>query len=211
LVTAYPRHFNQLNWGQRLSYAVRTTNYLLGPVIFIHLAVVIAVLFAGITSAYTSLQQYFVHLAPLAFLELLIRQLALRKWRHSSIYTGPLWRAAILVYVTWPIYTLAWIMALLRLPLSFRPTPKSSEGRLNIFWLLPQLVSAILLVSGVFYSVTTMEEYGAYLLLYFVAACLAIAQLGLIRPLLRSILLGSEIQKMPNRGAISPSSAIDER
>lgn len=210
LVTAYPRLFKRLNWGQRLSYAVRTTNYLLGPVIFIHLALVIAVLYAGSAAVTISLQQYFIHLAPLAILELLIRQLALRRWRHPSVYISPLWRATVLVYVTWPIYTLAWIMALLRLPLSFRPTPKSSPGRLNTLWLLPQLVSAIFLVSGVVYSATTTERYGSFLLLYFVAVCLAIPQLGLIRPLLRALLVGFGKTEVYTPRATLPKSVIDE-
>jgi cellulose synthase (UDP-forming) len=197
LVTAYPRFLSRLNWGQRLSYAVRTTKYLIGPVFFIHLAAAITILFAGNAASHTSLQQYFVHLAPLALVESLIMQLALRRWRHPSVPINSQWRAAVLVYVTWPTYTLAWIMTLLRLPLSFRPTPKNSEGRLNVLWLLPQLVSAILLVSGVIYSVTTMEKYGAYLLLYFGAVCFAIPQLGLIRPLLGSVFLAFSRGDLP--------------
>jgi cellulose synthase/poly-beta-1,6-N-acetylglucosamine synthase-like glycosyltransferase len=211
LVITYPAVFSRLNWGQRLSYAVRTTNYLLGPVIFIHLALVIAVLFAGIASTSTALQQYLFYMTPLVLIELLIRQLALRRWRHPSVYTGPLWRATVLVFVTWPIYTLAWLMALLRVPLSFRPTPKSSQGRLNSLWLLPQLASAVLLVGGVIYSVTTMEEYSSYLLLYFVAVCFAIPQLGLIRPLLRPILVDFGLTEVPAPGPTLPNSVIDER
>jgi cellulose synthase (UDP-forming) len=192
LLTTYPRVFGCLKWGQRLSYAVRTTNYLVGPIIFVHLAVTIAVLFGGDQAAQTSLQQYFIHLTPLAFLEMIIRSLALRRWRHASAPTESLWRAFILIYVSWPVYTLAWIMAVLRLPLSFRPTPKSSNGGVNPLWLLPQLISLLLLVSGIIYAVINTAEPGSFLILYSFATCLAIPQLGIFRPLLRPILFRNQ-------------------
>jgi cellulose synthase (UDP-forming) len=187
LLTAYPAVFLRLNWGQRVSYAVRTTTYLIGPIILVHLALLIAVLMGKSNMAHVSLQQYFLHFAPLGLMAMLIRQLALRKWRHPSVYNGPLWRAVMLVFATWPIYSLAWIMALVRMPLSFRPTPKSVQGRLNPLWLLPQLLSALMLLAGVAHTLLTAEEPGAFWLLYGVATGMAIPQLGLIRPLLRPV------------------------
>ena len=180
LLTAYPRLFTQLTWGQRLSYAVRMTKYCIGPVIFVHLALTIAVLIGGNNSARADLQQYFVHLLPVAIADILIRQLALRRWRHPAIFAGPMWRAVILVYATWPIYTLAWIMALLRLPLTFRPTPKNPTGGLNPVWLLPQIVTILLLASGMVYSLVILEEYSSSLLSYCFATLLGIPQLGLL-------------------------------
>jgi len=205
LLTSFPRLVGRLTWGQRLSYSVRTTNYLIGPVIFIHLAVVIGVLFSGSKAAHAALQQYFIYLSPLTFLDLLIRQLALRKWRHPSLSIGPLWRAVVLVYATWSIYTLAWVMAVLRLPLSFRPTPKNSAEGLNLLWLFPQLASVLLLISGLAYSLTTIKEDRSYILLYSFVICFAIPQMGLIRPLLRSIL--TCIKKMLTRDA-NPSNSV---
>jgi cellulose synthase (UDP-forming) len=211
LLTTYPRLFWRLRWGQRVSYAVRTTNYLIGPVIFIHLALVIGVLMGGSNVARADLQQYFLHLTPLALIEMLIRQLALRRWRHPSTYSGPLWRAVTLIYATWPIYTLAWVMAVVRLPLSFRPTPKSPAGGLNPLWLLPQLMSMSMLVSGVVYSVVMAEADSSFFLLYCFALCFAIPQLGLIRPLLRSIWLASRRRRGLNPDVISPGSVMGER
>ncbi|MFC1975506.1 glycosyltransferase [Chloroflexota bacterium] len=210
LLTDYPRLFGCLTWGQRLSYAVRTTNYLLGPVIFIHLALVIAVLFGGSNVVRVDLQQYFLYLTPLVVVEVLIRQLALRRWRHPSIPIGPLWRAVALIYATWPIYTLAFIMAVLRLPLSFRPTPKSSTGGLNPLWVLPQLATVLLLVSGVIYSLYTTNDSSDFFL-YFFAACLAIPQTGLMRPLLRSGLRFIRGEKVLKSGEISPNSVTGKR
>ena len=53
-----------------------------------------------------------------------------------------------LVYASWPIYLLAWTLAVLRLPVGFRPTPKSGDTQLNILWLMPQLVTLVLLLVG---------------------------------------------------------------
>jgi cellulose synthase (UDP-forming) len=167
LLTVYPRSFARLTWSQRLSYAVRMTCYWIGPVVCIHLLLTLAILMGGSSIARAGFQQYLDHLLPLALSTLVIRQVALGTWRHSSTLTGPLWRAVTLVYTTWPIYTLAWVMALLRLPLAFRLTPKSPTGVLHPFWLLPQGVILLLLGSGMLYSLVTVGEYLSLLLICF--------------------------------------------
>ena len=188
LLTSYPRLLKRLTWGQRLSYAVRTTNYLLGPAILVHLVAIILVLFSRNLAAHVILGDYFIHLAPLIMIEFLIRSLAFRKWRHPSITNDPTWRALILIFVTWPIYTLAWLMAVLRLPVSFRPTPKTQANNLNRYWLYPQLVSSGLLLGGLVYSISTVETRFAFFMLYFLSAVLAVLQLSLLRTLLRPTL-----------------------
>lgn len=204
LLITYPRLFGRLTWGQRTAYAVRTTNYLIGPVILIHIAVVLAALLGGNNAIRAEIQQYFIHLAPLALIEMIIRFLALRKWRHPSVTTASLWRAVVLVYVTWPIYSLAWMMTILRVPLSFRPTPKSTEGRVNPWWVLPQLATGVLLLGGIVYSITSTREYYSYLVLYGVAASLAIPQAGLVRPLLR-LFRNYKTHEVLNPGVVYPA------
>jgi hypothetical protein len=100
------------------------------------------------------------------------------------VRAGSLVKALVLVYTTWPIYTLAWVMALLRLPLAFRPTPKSLTGALNPLWLLPQAMTLLLLVGGVFYSLTAVEEY-RYILLFCFAVSQGVLQVGLLWKWLR--------------------------
>lgn len=193
LLTTYPRSFASLTWGQKLSYAVRTTKYLIGPVICIHLLVTIAVLF-GDNIAQANLRQYVLHFFPLAMFDMLVRQLALRRWRHPSVLARPMWRAVTLVYSTWPIYTLAWTMAVLRLPLKFRPTPKDSNGSISLFWLLPQTITLLLLGVGIIYSLLTTDEYSSALILSFFAAFLGIPQLGVIGLLVRLRSVSPEIE-----------------
>jgi hypothetical protein len=55
----------------------------------------------------------------------------------------------VLVFTTWPIYTLALIMAILRFPLAFRLTPKTRTGTMNPLWLLPQTVMIVVLGAAV--------------------------------------------------------------
>jgi cellulose synthase (UDP-forming) len=149
LLSAYPRYFLRLTWGQRLSYAVRMTYYWIGPMISVHLLFVVALLFGGSQVAQIDWDQYIVHMLPLAGITMLIRQAALLAWRHPSTPSRLLWRAMCLVYATWPVYTLAWVMAVLRVPLAFRATPKKADGGVKRVWLLPQAASFVLLVAGV--------------------------------------------------------------
>jgi cellulose synthase (UDP-forming) len=165
LLTAYPRYFKRLTWGQRLSYAVRMTYYWIGPVVAIHLVFVIAVLFDGDQVAYVGWTNYLERMLPYAAIGLLIRQVALQTWRHPSTPTRLLWRPVSLVYATWPVYTLAWLMAILRVPLAFRPTPKSQSGGLNPAWLFPQAASLVLLVAGTLYSLASAEHRVSVVLL----------------------------------------------
>ena len=153
LITTYPRVFNRLTWGQRLSYSVRMTKYWIGPVVALHLFATIGVLmFAGpeIRGVFHS---YLMQITPLALMDVLIRHTAFSLYRHHSIPKTSLARAVALVYSTWPIYLLAWAMAVFRVPLSFHTTPKSKDGRQNPLWLLPQVVVLILLLAGTIYTI----------------------------------------------------------
>ena len=158
LLFAYPRYFPRLTWGQRLSYAVRMTYYWIGPVVGVHLLFMLALLFGGTQVAQIGWDQYIVHLLPLAGVTMLIRQVALLAWRHPSTPSSLLWRAMCLVYSTWPVYMLAWVMAVLQVRLAFRATPKKADGGVKPVWLLPQVASLVLLVAGVLYALTTRDE-----------------------------------------------------
>jgi cellulose synthase/poly-beta-1,6-N-acetylglucosamine synthase-like glycosyltransferase len=169
LITSYPHLFGYLTWGQRLSYAVRMTKYWIGPVIGLHLFATIAVLISASALVRSAFHQYLIHLAPLAFFDLLIRHLSLLNWRHTSTPKTSLIHAIVLVYATWPVYMLAWLMALIRLPLAFRLTPKSRTGGLNPLWLLPQAIVIFLLFLGGLYTVIVKDHQPSLLLLFAVA------------------------------------------
>jgi cellulose synthase/poly-beta-1,6-N-acetylglucosamine synthase-like glycosyltransferase len=169
LITTYPRLFGRLTWGQRLSYAVRMTKYWIGAVVGLHLFATIIVLIFANAPDRMAFHQYLLHLAPLALLDLLIRYVSLLYWRHTSIPKTSLIHAVILVYATWPVYLLAWFMALVRLPLGFRSTPKRMTGSLNPVWLLPQAVVILLLFLGGLYTVIVKGHPPSLLLIFAVA------------------------------------------
>ncbi len=166
-LTAYPRLFFRLTWGQRLFYLVRMTYYWIGPLVAIHLLFMIAMLFGGSSIARINFQQYLIHVTPIALCRLLIRQVAIRYWRHPTTPAFFLWRPLMLVPATWPVYTLAWVMALCRIPLKFRPTPKTRSGKGLLLWLMPQIVTVLLLLSGMVFAVAFSEEHCPPLLLVF--------------------------------------------
>jgi len=148
LLTAYPRLWPRLTMRQRMCYAVRTTYYWIGPVTALHMAFTVGVLLAGEAVARVNLGEYIVHFLPLVACTLAIRLAALWTFRHPSVRMVPLWRAFMLIYSSWPIYTLAWFMAVLRVPLEFRLTPKARNGRTDWNWLAPQaLASAAIAMS----------------------------------------------------------------
>ena len=140
LVTSYPKLFSRLRWGQRLCYAVRMTKCWIGPIFAVHMFATIAVLIFGNPVTQSAFHSYLIHITPLVAVDVMIRYsgLYLHMWRHHAIRRTLLLRATVLVNATWPIYLCAWLMALFRINLSFRPTPKGAEGRLHPVWLMPQ-------------------------------------------------------------------------
>ena len=149
LLVDYPRYFGRLTWGQRVSYAVRMTYYWAGLVSAIHLIFTAGVLIGGERVAVVDLQQYLLHLLPLTVVAFGIRIIALRCWRHPSVPNAVQWRGIVLIQSTWPVYTLAWFMAILRVPLEYRITPKrvSHDRRWN--WLAPQICTSLILFGAV--------------------------------------------------------------
>ena len=111
-------------------------------------------LLAGNRVAQINLQTYLLHLTPLVLVAVAIRITAFRCWRHPSVRGLPLWRAMVLVYATWPVYTLAWLMAITRMPLGFRPTPKKRSVRSRPYLLMPQITAAALLAIAAWFGIS---------------------------------------------------------
>jgi cellulose synthase (UDP-forming) len=152
LLTRLPLYWTRLANGQRVSYLVRMTYYWIGPVVFAHLLATALVLFSGSPTIFQAFNDYLVRLAPLGAVAMLIRQVALTNFRPEGAPALVLSRPTVLVFGTWPIYTLAWIVSLLRIPIGFQPTPKTPTGRVNPWWLAPQISSILLLVAGSIYG-----------------------------------------------------------
>jgi cellulose synthase/poly-beta-1,6-N-acetylglucosamine synthase-like glycosyltransferase len=178
LLTAFPRVFLNLTWGQRLSYAVRMTKYWIGPGVCFHLFATIAILIFADFDTRAIFHLYLHHITPLIFFDVLIRFLALRTFQHGATPKSSLIRAVTLVYATWPVYLFAWLLAVLRVPLKFRSTPKDISSGMNPLWLLPQTLALIFLIGGILYTVLIVGHPVSILLLF--ALVQAILQLLLL-------------------------------
>lgn len=202
LVTSYPRLFGRLTWGQRLSYAVRMTKYWIGPVVAVHLFATIAILIVGDAATRGAFHDYLYHITPLVASDAVIRYLGLYKWQHNSMQRTSLLRAVILVYSTWPIYLSAWLMALFRINLAFRPTPKSPDGRLHPAWLAAQTIAIILLLAGLLYTVIVKDHRPSILL--FFAVIQGLLQLVFLRGWMLTDLISRQRKSDPEKVLTKP-------
>ena len=150
--------------------------YWLGPAIFVHLLATLVVLLAGSPAATTAYANYLLHLAPLVFVNVLVHGQALKRWLHPSLRPRAMGQAVVLVFATWPVYTLAWGMALLRIPLAFRPTPKRASGQIAPAWLVPQAGAAVALAIAAGYRLARPDG-AAGLLVAGAAVALALPHL----------------------------------
>jgi len=167
-ITSFPGVARLLTWSQRMVYLLRMTSYWLGWVIALHLLATLLVTFVGSPADQLAYNDYALRLLTLLVIASAIRGFALATWHHPSTPVGTLWRGAALVYSTWPIYTFAWLMAITRVPLAFRPTPKGASGALNPLWMMPQIASVLLLLCA-FIRMATQYGAPAIILLAFIA------------------------------------------
>ncbi len=177
LFTSFPRLFHRLTLGQFISYGARMTYYWLGLAITFHLFLAILALWESELMPAELYSGYLKRLLPVWAMILLINQFSLLRWRHKSItLRESLFRmkAHVLVIGTWPVYLLSFIMALFRVPLTFRPTPKAPGGLLNPIWILPHLIVVVVIGVGLVRFVASVEDIRPYwLLLLFLTLMLA--------------------------------------
>ncbi len=185
LISDFPRLFAKLTWGERISYSVRMTKYWIGPFIFLHLLWALMALFSADSAFQQEFESYLLHFIPVVLCDTLIRVLALHKWGHHSLNSSLLWRPVMLIYFTWPLYTLAWLMAITRVPLAFRPTPKSTANGVNPLWFLLQVSTTVLLLAGLIYSLAFTNGEQPLLLIAFTLSQIA-AHLCLALPTVES-------------------------
>lgn len=179
LLSEYPRAFVDLSWGQRLCYGVRTTYYWVGPFAALHMLCTVGALIASKPPMLVDIQGYMSHLMPLVIVTVAIRMAALWCWRHPSVRTIGTFRAWMLIHTTWPVYTLAWTMAVLRRPLRFIATPKRYSRALPWRFLAPS-AAVVLLLTLVSILKAASGEAGPLKVLLAVAALQALPQIVVI-------------------------------
>jgi cellulose synthase (UDP-forming) len=138
-----------LSGPQAICYATRMSYYLIGPVTFLSMSAVGAILFLGQYVAQYHLASYIVHFVPATAGIMLVRTLAATMWEQdpeASLFHFP---GLALAIGTWPVYTYAFGCALLRVQLPHLPTPKRAESGRFLLLVVPQLGMVVFLLAGV--------------------------------------------------------------
>lgn len=145
----YPRLWRRLTAAARACYVVRGSYYLLGILVAVHLLLTTTALLLGQWSAESEFTSYVQHALPLLVAILLIRQTVMRHVAYPGTPTRLLWRPVLLVTATWSVYLAGLVLTLLRVPIRYRPTPKTRGRAVRVAWILPQLAAVVLLVLGI--------------------------------------------------------------
>ena len=144
----YPRLVRKLSFSQNIAYLVRLTNYLIGPVFLLHMLAAIFALVSGNSTARVEFARYVLYSLPLTASFVLVRHVVLHLWHLEPDALGFHWRGYALTCALWPVYTLAFVYALLRFPVSHLATPKERSARSQLPIVIPQLIVIGLLLGG---------------------------------------------------------------
>lgn len=144
----WPRLRHGLTLAQNLAYTVRFTYYLIGPLFLAHAIAVLVALERGDAAA-AGFTSYFFHALPLGAAVLGLRLLANALWNPQRTDGRRFnWSGYAISVAFWPVYTLALIGAVFRMPVPHMATPKEGTGRAHPWIVAPQmLLSAALLVA----------------------------------------------------------------
>ncbi len=149
LLEVYPRVWKRLSLTQNLAYAVRFTYYLIGTVFLAHALIAALVLTFGPLDARAAFSEYLWHSLPFAASVILVRRAALTFWSGRSASPFSNWRGYVHTFLLWPVYTLALVLAVLRIRLPHIATPKERSDRSHPLLVVPQVVLMGILVSAV--------------------------------------------------------------
>ncbi len=176
LIETYPRLLPSLGWRQRIAYLVRGTYYLIGPVFALHVFLAVYALLLGSRAVIDGFAEYLFRALPLATSILAVRALANLFWNVQSDAVGFKWRGYTLAFALWPVYTGAFVRALLRIPLPHIATPKRRIAEAHPRLVLAQLATILLL--GIGLAVRLGDPIGTSLAATMLFALAAIAIQG---------------------------------
>lgn len=157
----------RLRPAQAICYLTRMSYYLLGPLVFGHLLLLLWALLTG-----SDLQAYFARALPLAGMAIVVRKVVGAMWEQDPRAGWQLLGTA-LAMSSWPVYLLAMVCAVLRIPIPHLATPKERRGGNFALLVLPQV--AICLALGVAVGVAIARGHGWSDLVRVTAAVAAIA------------------------------------
>ncbi|WP_229728738.1 glycosyl hydrolase, partial [Hymenobacter glacieicola] len=136
---------------QKLHYATLPLYFLSGLVTLIDIAVPIASLFLSVYPWHIALDAFFLHLAPLLGIGLLIRYKA-QQWLREPQEMGLHLAGGILRVGTWWVYLLGLVYTFLRVRVPYIPTPKEGNTRNELKICLPNILTIVLCAVAVKYA-----------------------------------------------------------
>jgi hypothetical protein len=120
------------------------TYYFTGPVVAAH--IIMAMIAPFIPGSVAATGEYCAKCVPLVLTFIAVHVLAYRTFALKPAGTPVDIRGALLALATWPVYSLAFITALLRTPARFVSTPKYLSLRRPLRLVVPQLITVFFLV-----------------------------------------------------------------
>jgi cellulose synthase (UDP-forming) len=154
LVAVFPRLARRLAPGQQAAYLVRLTYYLVGPAFLVHALFALGALFADREPPRLALAGYLLHALPLAVAFVVVRRLANGLWGGAEGAVAFNVRGYTQACALWPVYTLALLCAVLRVPIRHLSTPKERTARAEPLLAAPQLALGAALVAGLGWRAT---------------------------------------------------------
>jgi cellulose synthase (UDP-forming) len=137
----FPRLSRELNLKMNIGYLWRLTCFLTGPAIAGHIVALFLVLCFGSDATLTGFSDYLNHSVPLAFFYTFITFFVDKNYSAATLPAGRPGSGMLLVFGSWPIYTLSFIVSVLRINVPFTPTPKETRGGNYLRLVLPQIIT----------------------------------------------------------------------
>ncbi len=144
----YPRLVNKLSLKKNICYLWRFTCYLAGPAIAVHIFATIFTLFQTSEIVTASFVDYLKHWTPLVVIFMAISHFAEKNYRVAPPSPAFPLGGLFLAVGSWPVYTLAFLTSLLGIKVPFVATPKEARGGNFLKLVLPQIITVVLLISG---------------------------------------------------------------
>src|SRR5262249_31218753 len=109
----------------------------------------VATLYSPTSTHTADLSSYLLCAIPLGVAAVLVRHLASAFWSPAPDAPHLRWRGYVMSCALWPVTTLAFICALLRVRVPHIATPKEHSGGTHLSLIVPQVVLSAALVVGV--------------------------------------------------------------
>ncbi len=176
LIWAWPRFtWSGLTISQSLAYLVRLTYYLIGPLFLVHALAALVVLVRN-GSAAEGLVSYLIHALPLGVAVILMRRLVNDAWNPHEAPAGNAfnWRGYAQAGALWPIYSVALLCAVLRIPIPHIATPKQRVLHAHPLLVAPQIGMVVTLLAAIAWRLASGAGAADTVVVVFAAAVAAV-------------------------------------